>query len=153
MGSLWSISNEAKGLLGFVRDTGRKLEERLKTKFTKGESAISVNYFYDERSRTAGIDWSYKASQYDFKSDLLLKENDESGEIIIDGYPAVEVRSNDNWARPSASPDALRRAADICDDVTKFLEEEFGKSCTTRGNGCPIYKTKLSEKQVPQLVR
>ena len=139
------IPLEAKGLLGLIRDTGRKLGERLKN-FEKGDFSTRVSYHYDGRSNSGGLEWAYRVSQYEFSGGFSLAESNETSEVIIDGFQSVSIENGSNWARPTARPIELRKVADISEDVTKFLVEEFGESTSKRGNGCPLYKTKLPEK-------
>lgn len=89
---------------------------------------------------------TYSGSQNDYKMEFSIRqENSEKPEVIIDRFPRVRILKNSNWASPKSSPDELRNAADMSDEMDGFLIGKFGKSVGERGNGCPLYQTQVPE--------
>ncbi len=144
---LYLIDHKAKGLRGFVGNLGRKLESELVDKFNGRIERHKIGVKYDESSSSDFFElaWSYRGAQYNFSGGFFLNKSFNSFELVIDRSPGVKVYSNFNWASPSADPTELRIAADMEEAVKGFLDEEFGESTSTRGNGCPIYRTVLPE--------
>lgn len=144
---LYQISRESKGLRGFVGNLGRELEKELVEQFNGRvkEHSIDVKYNGDSFSDFFELLWLYKGTQYDFSGKFFLQKPSDSFELTIDRFPGVGIYSNSNLVYPRASPTELRIAADIEEVVKGFLDERFGESISTRGNGCPIYKTNLPE--------
>jgi hypothetical protein len=142
------IPSEAKGLVGLIRDTGVKLEKRLQEKFPRQDNrGTRLTYHYDPRSDSGGLEWSYDIQDYLASSSLSFEMSEERPEVvIIDEFDGVHIEAERGLARSRAWPEELRRVADISEEVTLFLTEEFGKSTSKRGNGCPIYRARLLDK-------
>ena len=149
MAALWEITSEAIGLRGFIRDLGQKLEDELTEQFRElvVKHKIRVWQNSDKRDRYFVLGWSYNGWQYNFSGEFSIEQEDlNSPMLTIDRYLGVRVKSNSNLAIPTADPEELRTAADMENFVTEFLKMRFGDPIKKRGNGCPIYEAKLSEK-------
>jgi len=155
MPELWRIDYNSPGLRGFVGELGRDLEEKVRKKFqkrVKEDYNISVKFGDNNMQTYFALYLVYSGQQNNHTMEFTIeqKNHENPEELVIDRFPGVSIHSNSNWASPMSGIEELRNAADMSDEMDRFLEGKFGKSVGERGNGCPLYRTKLPEKYLPK---
>jgi len=126
MEGLYKLDYAKEGLPVFVRELGRELEEIL-----NGRAKVS-------HIRRSNLDtcfsliWGY----YGFSGDIMVsrsKECKETGALIINHFWGIDTASG------NYSPQTLRNAAQIYDDVRAFIEKKFGKPMSSH-DGRNVYQ-------------
>ena len=145
---LYGIDSESRGLRGFVGNLGRELEDELVDKFDGRVEKYNIDVRYNENHSSDFFEliWYYKGIQDVFSGEFSLKKVHDSSGLIIDRFPRVGIYNIFNYAYSNPSLTELRIATEMEEAVKGFLDERFGESNFTRGNGCPIYRTDLPEK-------
>ena len=139
-GNLWRIEAKTDGIMGFTRDLGKGIEKKLGE---KGYDSLdlNVNYYHLDKDTGYVISWNYKDKHF---SELTITEDKEENALIIDQFHGITPCQRFGIIK-SSSPEELRNAAQIYQEVASLLETKFGKPVSEH-DGRTIYRARLDEK-------
>jgi len=145
MEGLWKLTD--KGLAGFVKKLGEEIES---TQNQKVVGRVDVGFCErNKRDQCYSLFWSYTNKH---SGEIMISRRTyDSNELVIDRFIGITpVRSHSGSLVPS-SPEELRDAAQIYDNVDVLLCEKFGEPAS-ECNGRPLYITNLSQTPIPEKI-
>jgi hypothetical protein len=131
MEGLYKLFDNKGELPTFVRNLGEELEEILNGRAKVGHIRRS------NLDTCFSLIWGYSG----FSGDIMVSrstECEEMGALTINHFWGIDTASG------NYSPQTLRNAAQIYDDVRAFIEKKFGKPMSSH-DGRDIYRVDLNK--------